>query len=59
MTDLNADALETLTKREVLENLPSWFSFPEYERVTWLNTIMASLWPEIDAAVSAEVCQTE
>ena len=38
--------------KQLLGELPPWVNYPEYERVTWLNTILAKLWPSVNEAVS-------
>ena len=34
--------------------LPAWLSFPDFERVEWLNSVLAQLWPHAAAAVVAQ-----
>ncbi|KAK3255528.1 hypothetical protein CYMTET_35292 [Cymbomonas tetramitiformis] len=36
---------------QVLGELPSWLSFPEYDKVSWLNEAIARLWPHLDRAI--------
>ncbi len=35
--------------------LPAWLTFPDFERVEWINAIVAQLWPHAAAAVVAQV----
>lgn len=35
----------------LLGSLPAWVSYPEYERVSWLNGVIKQAWPFIDKAV--------
>merc|ERR1712150_341302 len=32
-----------------LSSLPSWVSFPDFDRVEWINQILAQLWTNVDA----------
>ena len=36
-------------------NLPSWLSYTEQEKMEWFNTIIAEIWPFVDAAVCKKV----
>ena len=40
--------------RQVLKtrDLPRWISFPDFDRVDWLNSLMGSLWPHVTAAAT-------
>ena len=33
--------------KERLRELPSWFNFPDVERVEWFNHITTTLWPHV------------
>merc|ERR1719187_734025 len=41
----NADEKEILQEIQRFSNLPSWVTFPDMERVEWLNKILKQLWP--------------
>ena len=45
------------TLKEVLGDvdLPSWITFPDFERVGWVNDTMDQLWPYVNDAVSITV----
>ena len=45
------------TLKEVLGNvsLPSWITFPDFERVGWVNDVIDQLWPYVCDAVSMTV----
>ena len=45
------------TLKKLLGELPPWVNFPEYERMSWLNTILEKLWPSVNEAVGAIVAQ--
>ena len=36
-------------------SLPSWLSYTEQEKMEWFNTIIAEIWPFVDAAVCKKV----
>eukprot|EP00210_Caulerpa_lentillifera_P009648 g9204.t1 len=38
--------------REILELSPHWTKWPDYERVAWINRMIATLWPHYNAAVA-------
>lgn len=42
------------TLKEVLGDvdLPSWITFPDFERVGWVNDTIDQLWPYVNDAVS-------
>lgn len=40
---------EEVALRARMTDLPSWFNFPDVERVQWINTILGILWPRIEA----------
>ena len=33
--------------RARLTELPSWLTFPDVERVHWINSIITTLWPHV------------
>lgn len=41
----NADEKDILQEFQRFANLPSWVTFPDMERVEWLNKIIRQLWP--------------
>ncbi|XP_063847076.1 extended synaptotagmin-2-like isoform X2 [Scylla paramamosain] len=41
----NADEKDILQEIQRFANLPSWVTFPDMERVEWLNKIVRQLWP--------------
>ncbi|XP_071513242.1 extended synaptotagmin-2-B isoform X6 [Panulirus ornatus] len=41
----NADEKDILQEIQRFSNLPSWVTFPDMERVEWLNKIIRQLWP--------------
>lgn len=41
----NADEKDILQEIQRFANLPSWVTFPDMERVEWLNKIIRQLWP--------------
>ncbi|CAG9823457.1 unnamed protein product [Phaedon cochleariae] len=44
----------SMTKKhlmKVVDELPSWVTFPDRERAEWLNEIIAQLWPSISSFV--------
>ncbi|KAB7501178.1 Extended synaptotagmin-2 [Armadillidium nasatum] len=41
----NTDEREVLNEIQRFSNLPSWVTFPDMERVEWLNKIIRQLWP--------------
>lgn len=43
LADADADTLKLL-----LGELPTWCNYPDYDRVTWLNTLLMQLWPSVD-----------
>lgn len=43
LADANAETLKLL-----IGELPSWVNYPDFDRVTWLNTLIAQMWPSID-----------
>lgn len=48
LKDMDKDTL-----KEVLGdvNLPSWITFPDFERVGWVNEVLDQLWPYVNEAV--------
>jgi hypothetical protein len=38
---------ERALKSLSLEEFPSWFTFPDKERVEWINMLVTALWPHI------------
>jgi Ca2+-dependent lipid-binding protein len=49
-------ALGIVSDREVLaliaKEMPAWYSGKDVETMTWLNSVLASLWPYVDQGVS-------
>ncbi|XP_063611609.1 extended synaptotagmin-1-like isoform X5 [Penaeus indicus] len=41
----NADEKDIIQEIQRFSNLPSWVTFPDMERVEWLNKIIRQLWP--------------
>lgn len=41
--------------REIHPFLPKWTYWPDYERVRWMNSIMAIMWPHVNKAVCQSV----
>ncbi|XP_069186648.1 extended synaptotagmin-2-B isoform X2 [Procambarus clarkii] len=41
----NTDEKDILQEIQRFSNLPSWVTFPDMERVEWLNKIIRQLWP--------------
>lgn len=41
----NADEKEILQEIQKFSSLPSWVTFPDMERVEWINKILKQLWP--------------
>lgn len=41
----NADEKDILQEIQRFTNLPSWVTFPDMERVEWVNKIIRQLWP--------------
>lgn len=39
----------------LIHHIPSWISFSDTEKVEWLNTVLAKVWPYADAAICEEV----
>lgn len=35
--------------------LPAWVTFPDFERVEWVNTMIAQIWPHAASAIVAQV----
>ncbi|KAK9861272.1 hypothetical protein WJX84_001563 [Apatococcus fuscideae] len=33
-------------------DMPSWMTYPDFERVGWVNTVLGQLWPRLDASLS-------
>ncbi|CAG9863143.1 unnamed protein product [Phyllotreta striolata] len=51
----------SLTKRDLLkvvDELPSWVTFPDRERAEWLNEIIAQLWPSLCIYI-VKLCRTK
>jgi len=44
--------------REILELSPHWTKWPDYERVAWMNRMIATLWPHYNQAVANIVHET-
>ncbi|CAD7700524.1 unnamed protein product [Ostreobium quekettii] len=44
--------------RQVLELSPAWTKWPDYERVAWVNRMIATLWPHYDRAIAQIVDET-
>ena len=42
---------EEAALKERLRELPSWFNFPDVEKVEWINHIVTSVWPHVSAYV--------
>lgn len=40
---------------DLMVSLPAWVRYPEFERVTWINTFLRGLWPYLDKAVCEEI----
>lgn len=40
-----------------MRDLPAWVTFPDFERVGWLNALVGRLWPHVTAAATAVVLQ--
>lgn len=40
------------------ENLPTWITFPEFERVKWINAIFKEVWPYLNKAASSVIRDT-
>ena len=38
----------SLTENSSMSSLPSWISFPDFDRVEWINQILSQLWTNID-----------
>ena len=38
-----------------MDLLPTWLMFPDIERVEWVNTIVARLWPSITEYVQNKI----
>lgn len=49
LADANAETLKLL-----IGELPTWCSYPDYDRVTWLNTMILQMWPSIDEVGNRE-----
>ncbi|GJP29665.1 hypothetical protein CLOM_g19297 [Closterium sp. NIES-68] len=49
------EGLDEKALRRFFVHLPPWVSNPDYERVDWLNRIVAEMWPCINKAVSEAV----
>eukprot|EP00854_Cymbomonas_tetramitiformis_P031808 gene31808-40118_t len=47
--------LDRKTVEWICEELPPWVKFPDYERVEWLNKLVAKLWPHISNATGTTV----
>lgn len=45
---------------EVTHNktLPGWLSFPDFQRVDWINSLIEQMWPKLSAAIVTQVHQT-
>lgn len=57
---LSLAGLEELLKAgikadDLMASLPAWVRYPEFERVTWINTFIRGLWPYLDKAVCEEI----
>ncbi|CAI5961903.1 unnamed protein product [Closterium sp. NIES-65] len=50
-----AEGLDEKALRRFFVHLPPWVSNPDYERVDWLNRIVAEMWPYVNKAVSEAV----
>ena len=37
-----------------MEHFPCWVNFPDYDRVEWINEILAKLWPKIAGGYATE-----
>ncbi|TRY62841.1 hypothetical protein TCAL_08192 [Tigriopus californicus] len=62
LSDTICAKLSTLTsEKEVigssLEHFPSWVSFPDFDRVEWINDILAQLWKSIDGYATYFIVQ--
>ncbi len=38
---------ERFLRSTLKEQLPSWLTFPDVERVEWINSIVAAIWPHV------------
>jgi len=47
--------LETGSLMRLNEHLPLWLKYPDADRLTWLNKMMAGMWPMIDQYFDATV----
>jgi hypothetical protein len=34
--------------------LPAWVTFPDFERVEWVNAMIAQIWPHAASAIVAQ-----
>lgn len=41
--------------KAVMDDIPAWISFPDIERVTWLNKLVLQLWPNLKKATEASI----
>lgn len=39
----------------VMKEMPAWYSFKDVETVNWLNDVLKSVWPYVDAGVSDQL----
>lgn len=40
------------------EDMPTWISFPEFERVKWINATFKEVWPYLNKAASSVIKET-
>lgn len=47
-------SLSTLSSLFALQRPDAYYCFSDFERVGWINTILAQLWPNVNSAVSQQ-----